>query len=161
EVCKIEYPSELLEIQVLDDSTDDTAVVARNCVERHAALGHPIRYYHRTNREGYKAGALAEGMTQASGEFIAIFDADFLPPADFLQKTLPQLQNPRIGMVQTRWSYINRNYSFLTRVQAILLDGHFVLEHGARYRSGCFFNFNGTAGIWRRTAIEEAGGWQH
>ena len=161
EVCRMEYPAELLEIQVLDDSTDDTATFARDCVDRHAALGHPIQYLHRTNREGYKAGALAAGMEKAHGEFIAIFDADFLPPANFLEKTLPHFQNPQIGMVQTRWDYINRNYSFLTRVQSILLDGHFVLEHGARARSGCFFNFNGTAGIWRRQAIEEAGGWQH
>ncbi|MBI4463831.1 MAG: glycosyltransferase, partial [Acidobacteria bacterium] len=161
EVCRMEYPAELLEIQVLDDSTDDTATVARNSVERHAALGHPIYYCHRANREGFKAGALAEGMRKAKGEFLAIFDADFLPPADFLEKTLPYFQNPQVGMVQTRWSYINRNYSFLTKIQSILLDGHFVLEHGARSRSGCFFNFNGTAGIWRRRAIEEAGGWQH
>ena len=161
EVCRMEYPAELLEIQVLDDSTDDTASVARNCVERHAALGYPIHYCHRTNREGYKAGALAAGMQQARGEFIAIFDADFLPPSDFLTKTLPYFQDPQIGMVQTRWGFINRDYSLLTRVQSILLDGHFVLEHGARSRSGCFFNFNGTAGIWRRQAIEDAGGWQH
>ncbi len=161
EVCHMDYPAELLEIQVLDDSTDDTAVIARDCVERHAALGHPIFYHHRTNREGFKAGALAEGMKTATGEFIAIFDADFLPPQDFLEKTLPYFQDARIGMVQTRWSYINRDYSILTRVQSILLDGHFVLEHGARSRSHCFFNFNGTAGIWRRKAIEEAGGWEH
>jgi cellulose synthase/poly-beta-1,6-N-acetylglucosamine synthase-like glycosyltransferase len=161
EACRMEYPRELLEIQVLDDSTDDTVVLARNCVERFALLGHPIRYLHRDNREGFKAGALAEGLQSATGEFIAIFDADFLPPADFLQKTLPHFAHPTIGMVQTRWSYINRGYSVLTQVQAILLDGHFVFEHGARSRSGCFFNFNGTAGIWRRLAIEDAGGWQH
>jgi cellulose synthase/poly-beta-1,6-N-acetylglucosamine synthase-like glycosyltransferase len=161
EVCRMEYPRELLEIQVLDDSTDDTAVIAQASVERHATLGHPISYHHRANREGFKAGALAEGMQKAGGEFIAVFDADFLPPPDFLEKTLPYFQDAQIGMVQTRWSYINRNYSPLTRVQSILLDGHFVLEHGARSRSGCFFNFNGTAGIWRRRAIEESGGWQH
>ncbi|OFV98003.1 MAG: glycosyl transferase family 2 [Acidobacteria bacterium RIFCSPLOWO2_12_FULL_54_10] len=161
EVCRLEYPKELLEIQVLDDSTDKTTSIARNCVERMAALGHPVKYIHRDNREGYKAGALAEGLRQAHGEFIAIFDADFLPPPDFLTRTLPYFHHPHTGMVQTRWNYINRNYSLLTRIQAILLDGHFVLEHGARSRSGCFFNFNGTAGIWRRRAIEEAGGWQH
>jgi cellulose synthase/poly-beta-1,6-N-acetylglucosamine synthase-like glycosyltransferase len=159
--CRMEYPRELLEIQVLDDSTDDTVALARECVERYAKLGHPIRYLHRQNREGYKAGALAEGMQSATGEFIAIFDADFLPPQDFLQRTLPYFAASKIGMVQTRWSYINRSYSWLTQVQAILLDGHFVFEHGARSRSNCFFNFNGTAGVWRRTAIEEAGGWQH
>ncbi|MBI2815975.1 MAG: glycosyltransferase [Acidobacteria bacterium] len=161
EVCRMEYPRELLEIQVLDDSTDDTVAVAQNCVERYATLGYPITYHHRTNREGYKAGALAEGMRSATGEFIAIFDADFLPPSDFLLKTLPYFQDAGIGMVQTRWSYINRDYSMLTKIQSILLDGHFVLEHGARSRAGCFFNFNGTAGIWRRRAIEEAGGWEH
>ena len=159
--CQMNYPRELLEIQVLDDSTDDTVALARSCVERHARTGYPIRYLHRDNREGYKAGALAEGLASATGEFIAIFDADFLPPADFLEKTLPHFASPRVGMVQTRWTYINRGYSWLTQVQAILLDGHFVFEHGARSRSGCFFNFNGTAGIWRRQAIEDAGGWQH
>lgn len=161
EVCRLEYPRELLEIQVLDDSTDDTVPAARNCVERYAALGYPISYHHRDHREGFKAGALAEGLRRAQGEFIAIFDADFLPPADFLKRTLPYLLNPKVGMVQTRWNFINRNYSILTRVQAILLDGHFVLESGGRFRSGCFFNFNGTAGIWRRKAIENSGGWQH
>ncbi len=161
EVCRMEYPKDLLQIQVLDDSTDDTAQIARDSVERHAALGFPISYHHRTNREGFKAGALAEGMLQMRGEFIAIFDADFLPPPDFLKNTLPYFREPQIGMVQTRWSYINRNYSSLTRLQSVLLDGHFVLEHGARSRSGSFFNFNGTAGIWRRRAIEESGGWQH
>ncbi len=161
EVCRLDYPSELLEIQLLDDSTDDTSLVARHCVERHAALGFPIRYFHRNNRQGFKAGALAAGLRVARGEFVAIFDADFLPPPNFLQTTLPCFRDRTVGMVQTRWSYINRNYSLLTRVQSILLDGHFILEHGARSRSGCFFNFNGTAGIWRRQAIEEAGGWQH
>ncbi|HLA41750.1 MAG TPA: glycosyltransferase, partial [Candidatus Glassbacteria bacterium] len=130
-------------------------------MERYAALGVSIHYHHRDNREGFKAGALAEGLRQASGEFIALFDADFLPPPDFLEKTLPYFQDLKVGMVQTRWNYINRGYSLLTRVEGILLDGHFVLEHGARARTGCFFNFNGTAGIWRRCAIEEAGGWQH
>ena len=161
EACRIDYPRELLEIQVLDDSTDDTVMLARDCVERYAALGNPIRYFHRPHREGFKAGALAEGLQAATGEFIAIFDADFLPPQDFLTRTIPYFTDPNVGMAQARWSYINRAYSWLTQVQAILLDGHFVFEHGARSRSGCFFNFNGTAGIWRRRAIEEAGGWQH
>ncbi len=160
-VCKLKYPRGKLDIQVLDDSTDETVDVVRNLVERYAALGHPITYHHRTNREGFKAGALAEGMKTAKGEFIAIFDADFLPPEDFLLKVIHHFTDPKIGMVQTRWTHINRNYSFLTEVEAILLDGHFVLEHSGRARSGVFFNFNGTAGMWRRQAIEEAGGWQH
>ena len=160
-VCRLNYPQERLDIQVLDDSTDETVNVARALVERYAALGHPIYYLHRTNREGFKAGALAEGLHSAKGEFVAIFDADFVPPEDFLLRTIHHFTNPRVGMVQTRWTHINRNYSFLTEVEAILLDGHFVLEHSGRARSGVFFNFNGTAGVWRRQAIEEAGGWQH
>src|ERR1700752_4065588 len=160
-ICKLKYPRERLDIQVLDDSTDETVDVARGLVERYAALGNPIRYHHRSNREGYKAGALAEGMKTAQGEFIAIFDADFTPPEDFLLRTIHHFTDPKIGMVQTRWTHINRSYSFLTQVEAILLDGHFVLEHSGRARSGVFFNFNGTAGMWRRRAIEEAGGWQH
>ena len=160
-ICKLNYPRERLDIQVLDDSTDETAEVARGLVERYAALGNPISYHHRTNREGYKAGALAEGMKSARGEFIAIFDADFTPPEDFLMRTIHHFTDPKAGMVQTRWTHINRNYSFLTQVEAILLDGHFVLEHSGRARTGLFFNFNGTAGVWRRAAIEDAGGWQH
>src|SRR5260370_3781005 len=160
-VSKLKYPREKLDIQVLDDSTDETMDVARNLVERYAALGNPITYHHRTNREGFKAGALAEGMNTTKGEFIAIFDADFTPPEDFLLRTIHHFTDPKTGMVQTRWTHINRNYSFLTQVEAILLDGHFVLEHSGRARSGVFFNFNGTAGVWRRKAIEEAGGWQH
>src|ERR1700728_344682 len=160
-ICKLEYPREMLDIQLLDDSTDETVEVARGLVERYAALGNPITYHHRTNREGYKAGALAEGMKTAKGEFIAIFDADFTPPEDFLLRTIHHFTDPRTGMVQTRWTHINRNYSFLTQVEAILLDGHFVLEHSGRARTGLFFNFNGTAGVWRKKAIEEAGGWQH
>jgi len=160
-VSQVDYPRELLEVQVLDDSTDETCAVARGCVERYQALGFPISYHHRDNREGYKAGALREGMKSASGEFIAVFDADFLPPAEFLRRTLPYFTDPKIGMVQTRWTYLNRDYSALTEVESILLDGHFVIEHSARSRRGAFFNFNGTAGIWRRAAIEEAGGWEH
>ena len=160
-VCKLKYPREKLDIQVLDDSTDETVEVVRNLVERYAALGHPVTYHHRANREGFKAGALAEGMKTSKGEFIAIFDADFTPPEDFLLKVIHHFTDPKIGMVQTRWTHINRNYSFLTEVEAILLDGHFVLEHSGRARSGVFFNFNGTAGVWRRSTIDEAGGWQH
>jgi len=160
-VAQFDYPRELLEIQVLDDSTDETQQVARDCVERYRGLGLPISYIHRDNREGFKAGALQEGLKSASGEFIAIFDADFIPPADFLRRTVPYFADPKLAMAQARWSYINRHYSPLTEVEAILLDGHFVVEHSARFRSGLFFNFNGTAGIWRRAAIEDAGGWQH
>jgi len=160
-VAQFDYPRELLDIQVLDDSTDQTQQVARDCVERHQALGVPITYIHRDNREGFKAGALQEGLKTATGEYVAIFDADFIPPADFLRRTVPYFNDAKIAMVQTRWSYVNRNYSTLTEVEAIMLDGHFAIEHSSRFRSGLFFNFNGTAGIWRRTAIEDAGGWQH
>ena len=160
-VAQFDYPRDRLEIQVLDDSTDETQQVAFHCVERHQRLGLPISYLHRTNREGFKAGALQEGLVSASGEFIAIFDADFLPPADFLRRTMPYFVDPRLAMVQTRWTYINRGYSGLTEAEAILLDGHFVIEHTARYRRGLFFNFNGTGGVWRREAISDAGGWQH
>ena len=160
-VCRLDYPKEKLDIQLLDDSTDETVEVARILVDRYAALGHPVIYLHRDNREGYKAGALAEGLKTAKGEFVAIFDADFVPPPDFLLKCIHHFTDPKVGMVQTRWTHINRNYSLLTEVEAILLDGHFVLEHSGRARSGVFFNFNGTAGMWRRCAIDEAGGWEH
>jgi len=160
-ICRLNYPLDKLDIQVLDDSTDETVAVARGLVEHYAGRGYPITYHHRVNREGFKAGALAEGMKVAQGEFITIFDADFVPPEDFLLRTIHHFTDPKIGMVQTRWSHINRHYSFLTEVEAILLDGHFVLEHSGRARSNVFFNFNGTAGVWRRQAIEEAGGWQH
>ncbi len=160
-VCRLNYPREKLDIQVLDDSTDETVTVARGAVERWAALGFDISYHHRDNRGGFKAGALQEGMQSAKGGLIAIFDADFTPPEDFLLRTVHYFTDPTVGMVQTRWTHINRHYSFLTEVESILLDGHFVLEHGARSRRGVFFNFNGTAGIWRRAAIEDAGGWQH
>ena len=160
-VCAMEYPSDKLEIQVLDDSTDETQQVAADIVARYAALGHPIVYIHRTNRYGYKAGALDAGLKVAKGEFVAIFDADFVPPTDWLMNVVHHFAEPRIGMVQTRWTHLNRDYSMLTQIEAILLDGHFVLEHGARYRSGDFFNFHGTAGMWRIQAITDGGGWQH
>src|SRR5439155_1842414 len=160
EVTKIEYPKELLQIQVLDDSTDDTHAHAEALCERYQALGFNVEYLHRANRHGYKAGALAEGLKTASGELVAIFDADFIPPTDFLLKTVHHFTDPAVGVVQTRWSYLNREYNFLTEVEAMLLDGHFILEHGARSRAGYFFNFNGTAGILRRRMIDEAGGWQ-
>ncbi|HTZ96584.1 MAG TPA: glycosyltransferase [Terriglobales bacterium] len=160
-VCRLDYPAAKLDIQVLDDSTDETVGVASRLVDRYAAQGFPISYHHRSNREGFKAGALAAGLNTAKGEFVAIFDADFVPPEDFLMRTIHHFTDSTVGMVQTRWAHINRNYSFLTQVEAILLDGHFVLEHSGRARSGVFFNFNGTAGVWRRRAIDEAGGWQH
>ena len=160
-VSRFDYPHEFLDIQVLDDSTDETQQVASACVARFAAQGLPISYIHRTNREGYKAGALENGLKTAQGEFVAIFDADFIPAPDFLRRSIPYFENEKIGMVQTRWTYLNRDYSLLTQVETILLDGHFVVEHGARSRRGTFFNFNGTAGVWRRQAIEDAGGWEH
>jgi cellulose synthase/poly-beta-1,6-N-acetylglucosamine synthase-like glycosyltransferase len=160
-VCRIEYPRELLEIQVLDDSTDETCDTAELAVRRFAAQGYDIKYIHRTNRVGFKAGALEEGLKTARGEFVAIFDADFIPTSDFLARLMPHFIDPKVGMVQARWGHINQDYSLLTKIQSILLDGHFVLEHGGRNRAGHFFNFNGTAGVWRRSAIADAGGWQH
>lgn len=160
-VCKIQYPRELLQIQVLDDSTDETHPYTERLVNEYRAQGYPIEYHHRTNRHGFKAGALQEGLKTATGEFIAVFDADFVPPPDFLLRTIHFFVPEDVGVVQTRWTYLNRDYSMLTEVQAMLLDGHFVLEHGARYGRGLFFNFNGTAGILRRKMIEDAGGWQH
>jgi cellulose synthase/poly-beta-1,6-N-acetylglucosamine synthase-like glycosyltransferase len=161
ETVKMEYPKELLQIQVLDDSTDDTAPFAEALVERYHNMGYPIEYHHRSNRHGYKAGALQEGLESATGLLVAVFDADFCPPPEFLLKTVHYFADPAVGVVQTRWSYLNRDYNFLTEVEAMLLDGHFILEHGARSRAGYFFNFNGTAGILRRRMIDDAGGWQH
>jgi cellulose synthase/poly-beta-1,6-N-acetylglucosamine synthase-like glycosyltransferase len=160
-VCRLDYPRERLQIQVLDDSTDETRAVTQAAVARWAALGHPVEYIHRGHREGFKAGALENGLARARGELIAVFDADFEPSPDFLHQTVHYFTDPQVGMVQGRWTFRNREHSLLTRVQAVLLDGHFVFEHGARARSGRFFNFNGTAGVLRRTMIEDAGGWQH
>ena len=160
-VAAIDYPREKLEIQVLDDSTDETCAIAENAVRRHAAEGLDIKYIHRTDRSGYKAGALDAAMKVARGNFIAIFDADFIPRPDFLRATVHHFTDDKVAMVQTRWGHLNEDYSLLTKIQAILLDAHFVLEHGSRNRGGCFFNFNGTAGIWRREAIIDGGGWQH
>jgi cellulose synthase/poly-beta-1,6-N-acetylglucosamine synthase-like glycosyltransferase len=161
EISKIDYPRELLQVQVLDDSTDETHAFAERLVASYQASGLPIQYHHRTHREGFKAGALQEGLKTATGELIAVFDADFVPPSDFLQRTVHFFADPQVGVVQTRWSYLNRDSNVLTEIQAILLDGHFVLEHGARCGRGLFFNFNGTAGILRRSMIADAGGWQH
>ena len=160
-VARLDYPREQLQIQVLDDSTDETTRLARARVEFHRARGLDIQLQHRQDRRGFKAGALTQGLETASGEFIAIFDADFLPPADFLRRTVPHLvDQPGLAFVQTRWGYLNDRYSALTRAQTIALDGHFVVEHLGRNRNGLLMNFNGTAGIWRRQAIETAGGWQ-
>lgn len=156
----MDYPKERLEIQILDDSTDETTEIAGREVEKLRSLGFRATLLHRDHRSGFKAGALQNGLRQAAGEFFAIFDADFVPPRDFLRRTIPYFLDPKIGMVQARWGHLNPNASLLTRLQAAWLDGHFVIEHTARNRSGAFFNFNGTAGVWRRRAIEEAGGWQ-
>jgi cellulose synthase/poly-beta-1,6-N-acetylglucosamine synthase-like glycosyltransferase len=160
-VVAIRYPKDLLEIQVLDDSTDETSAIVRRAVARRRAEGFDVHHVRRENRAGYKAGALDAGLSLARGELILVFDADFVAPPDVLEKTVGSFTDPRVGMVQVRWGHINRDYSLLTQVQSIMLDGHFVMEHGARSRSGRFFNFNGTAGIWRREAISDAGGWQH
>jgi cellulose synthase/poly-beta-1,6-N-acetylglucosamine synthase-like glycosyltransferase len=160
-VCNIRYPRELLEIQILDDSTDGTTEIAAACVKKHRQSGFDIHHVHRTNREGFKAGALEGGLKLATGEFIAIFDADFLPAPNFLEDVVDYFSDSEVGMIQVRWGHINREYSLLTQVESVILDGHFVIEHGGRHLSGRFFNFNGTAGIWRRSAIETAGGWQH
>jgi len=161
ETLKIRYPRELFQVQVLDDSTDETHPFAEALCARYQAMGHPVEYRHRSNRHGYKAGALQDGLQSATGEFIAVFDADFIPPEDFLERTMHYFTDPKVGVVQTRWTYLNRNYNLLTEIEAMLLDGHFVLEHGARFGGGLFFNFNGTAGILRREMIENSGGWQH
>ncbi|HVS12500.1 MAG TPA: glycosyltransferase [Thermoanaerobaculia bacterium] len=160
-VSRLAYPRDRLEIQVLDDSTDDTTASLEEQVARLRGEGIDVRLLHRAHREGYKAGALAAGLRLARGELLAVFDADFVPPPDFLRRTVPRFADPAIGMVQARWGHLNRRWSLLTRVQALLLDGHFLVEHAARAGSGRLFNFNGTAGVWRRQAILDAGGWQH
>lgn len=160
-VCEIRYPRERLQIQVLDDSIDETQKIAADAVARKREQGFDIVYIHRDDRTGFKAGALESGLKTATGEFVAVFDADFVPQPDFLEHTIHFFTNEKVGMVQVRWEHLNREYSLLTRVQSILLDGHFVIEHTARNRSGRFFNFNGTAGIWRKSTIADAGGWQH
>jgi len=160
-VTEIDYPRDRIEIQVLDDSTDETVSIARATVAKYAALGFDIHYIHRDDRTGFKAGALENGMRTAKGNLIAIFDADFVPKPDFLRKLVHHFTDPIVGCAQMRWSHINGSYNLLTRLQTIMLDGHFVVEQTTRNRSGNFFNFNGTAGIWRREAIEMSGGWQH
>ncbi len=161
QIVKIDYPRHLLQIQVLDDSTDETHPFTERLVAEYRAMGHPIEYHHRKNRHGYKAGALQAGLETATGLVVAVFDADFVVPTDFLRKTIHYFTDPKVGVVQTRWTYLNQHYNALTEVQTILLDGHFVLEHVARAGGGLFFNFNGTAGMLRKEMIEDAGGWQH
>lgn len=153
-------PPGMLEIQVLDDSTDETRHLTRQLVEQLHAQGHDISWHHRTERTGFKAGALEAGLNVCKGQYVAIFDADFIPPKEFLERTIPWLRQG-YGMVQARWSHLNLNHSWLTKAQATLLDGHFVVEHAARCYGGRWFNFNGTAGIWDREVIRDAGGWQH
>ncbi len=160
-VAALDWPRDKLEIQILDDSTDATTALCRERCRALVARGFDIVHLHRAQRTGFKAGALAAGLVAARGDFILVLDADFVPPADLLRRTVGYFHDPGLGMVQVRWEHLNRDYSMLTRVQALLLDGHFVVEQTVRCRSHKFFNFNGTAGIWRRAAIEEAGGWQH
>ncbi|MDH3786877.1 MAG: glycosyltransferase [Acidobacteriota bacterium] len=160
-VCRLDYPRHLLQIQVLDDSTDETTRLVEEVVERKRRLGFDIQLLHRDDRSGFKAGALAAGLASARGEMIAIFDADFAPEPGFARALVPYFEDAEIGMVQARWGHINAHHSALTRIQSMFLDGHFVIEHTARNRSGRFFNFNGTAGVWRRACIDDAGGWQH
>jgi cellulose synthase/poly-beta-1,6-N-acetylglucosamine synthase-like glycosyltransferase len=159
-VAGLDWPAERLEIQVLDDSSDDTSDIVAQRVAYWQGRGIHISHILRSQRSGFKAGALAAGLKSASGQFVAIFDADFIPAADFLSETIPQFHDPRVGMVQTRWVFCNTEHSWLTGVQALLLGPHFSIEHQVRFRKGLFFNFNGTAGIWRRQAIADAGGWQ-
>jgi cellulose synthase/poly-beta-1,6-N-acetylglucosamine synthase-like glycosyltransferase len=155
----LDYPADRLTIQVLDDSTDDTAVLARARVAHHKARGLNIEHLQRPERRGYKAGALAYGLARTGAEFVAVFDADFIPPPDFLRRTLPHFADPQIGMAQTRWGHLNAEHSLLTRAQAMMLDGHFGIEQTVRSQTGLLFNFNGSAGVWRKTCIEDAGGW--
>ena len=159
-IAKLDYPTEKLEIQVLDDSTDESVAITAKHILKIKEKGIDIHHIRRTNRQGFKAGALKEGLKIAKGEFIAIFDADFLPKKDWLKQTVPFFKDPEIGVVQTRWSHINRNYSTLTRIQAFMLDAHFTLEQVGRNSKGHFINFNGTAGIWRKETIYDAGNWQ-
>ncbi len=165
--CRLDWPRDRLEVQVLDDSTDDSVDVARAAADAWRARGVDIVVIHRTDRVGFKAGALAAGAAVAKGQLLAVFDADFVPRPDFLRRVVPYFDGfgddgpQRIGMVQARWGHINEQRNLLTRLSAVLLDGHFVVEHTARHRSGRFINFNGTAGVWRKACIADAGGWQH
>jgi len=159
-VTRLSYPQELLEIQVLDDSTDETQIVAQRLVSFYQQKGFNIKYYHRNSREGFKAGALQYGLNKAQGEFILILDADFIPPPKLLEDTIHYFTDPKVGLVQARWGHLNKDYSLFTKIQSILLDGHLGVEQTARSRSGRFITFNGTAGIFRKKCIEDTGGWQ-
>ena len=159
-VAAFDWPADRLQIQILDDSTDDTSQIIANCIAFHRRNGIDITQCHRTVRQGYKAGALREGLAAARGEFIAIFDADFVPPPDFLQRTIAPFDDSEVGCVQARWGHLNANVSHLTLAQSLGIDGHFVVEQRARNELGALLNFNGTAGLWRRSCMEEAGGWQ-
>jgi cellulose synthase/poly-beta-1,6-N-acetylglucosamine synthase-like glycosyltransferase len=158
--ARLDWPADRLEIQVLDDSNDETCRLVDERIAVWRQQGVAITVVRRANRDGFKAGALANGLSTARGEFIAVFDADFIPPADFLRSTIPWLRDREVGMVQTRWSFCNAEHSWFTGIQSLLLGPHFSIEHRVRYQQGWFFNFNGTAGVWRRSAIESAGGWQ-
>lgn len=159
--CAIDWPRDRLQIQVLDDSTDETQFLASRLVKRYAATGVNIEHIQRPDRVGFKAGALREGLARANGEYIAIFDADFVPPANFLKETIPYFSYDRVGFVQARWGHLNQGYSLFTELQSVIIDAHFLVDQVARNRGGFFMNFNGTAGVWRRAAIEDAGGWEH
>jgi cellulose synthase/poly-beta-1,6-N-acetylglucosamine synthase-like glycosyltransferase len=160
-IIRLDYPKEKLEIQVLDDSTDETKEIAKEHIKKYIDKGHDIKHIHRTHRKGYKAGALKEGLEIAKGEYIAIFDADFIPRKKFLKRTLPYFaKDKKLGLVQTRWEHLNREYSLITKTEAIALDGHFVIEQAVRNRAGFFINFNGTGGIWRKECILDAGNWE-
>ena len=159
-VCRLDYPLDKLEIQILDDSTDETRTIVSNVAADYLKKGYDIQYLHRTDRNGFKAGALKKGLESAKGEFVAIFDADFLPQPDFLKKMIPYFSSKNVGVVQARWGHLNGNMSLLTKSQTIGLDAHFVIEHSARNANNIFINFNGTAGIWRKETILDAGNWQ-
>ncbi|MFA3784030.1 glycosyltransferase [Melioribacteraceae bacterium 4301-Me] len=158
-VCEIDYPKDKLEIQVLDDSTDETVNIVKRIVEKKKSEGFDIQHIRRGSREGFKAGALKEGLKIAKGKYIAIFDADFIPKKDFLKNTLRYFTDDKVGMVQTRWEHLNEDYSILTKIQALALDGHFVIEQSVRNKAGFFINFNGTGGVWKKECIEDAGNW--
>ena len=159
-VTRLDYPADKLQIQVLDDSTDDTFDLVAHLVDTYKARGVNIELIHRVDRKGYKAGALQNGLHTATGELIAIFDADFVPRSDWLKRTVPPFQNPQLGCLQTRWGHTNQRYNSLTQAEAMGIDGHFIIEQTVRSKNGFFLNFNGTAGLWRRACIEDAGGWQ-
>ncbi|MBI4213885.1 MAG: glycosyltransferase [Chloroflexi bacterium] len=159
--CDIDWPKDRLEIQVLDDSTDETRFISGRLVKKYAGQGIDITHIRREDRIGFKAGALEKGLAEAKGDFIAIFDADFIPPRNFLRETVPYFANEKVGFVQARWGHLNQSYSLFTELQAVIIDAHFLVDQVARNRGGFFMNFNGTAGVWRRKAIEDAGGWEH